>query len=196
MSSLVVTGRPGIIVVSGYVKSVQPEEVVIENNCYLPESKKLMRKRLRIHFETPNQTAKRLKINEFVIATVRPTSELIRVWEGRKEDSYEEYAAFGFNVRYTGSFDFPAYGQSEEEHVFCGAIEPVKVTRDKTGRVWSSIHVFWRRAGKTEERQLLHPSNISDRMEGIKKCIFITGPEKTGAKGKKYYFLKKVITVV
>ena len=174
--------RQGIMVVSGIVKeaSFQKGEVVIENDILLPVSRVITRKRIRFSIDRNYIRSMNLesKLGSFILATIRPTPGLAMYADGC-EDPAMEYQAKGFNMRFSGSFDFDPRGEEKESHVFCA---PIKRMEHKiiSGKSFVFFDIAWKRSGLVVE------SGEPNSYRGMKRGVFVTGKLQTTSLGPVY----------
>lgn len=172
MRQLIVFARPGIVVISGQVRYAERGLVVVENNVYLPVSKKFELKQIEISFPE-NQIAKmRLKPGNFVIATIKDNDPgLDEVIHGGEVPNKTFYVS-GYNIRYSGSFDFAGYGEYDETHVFSGTVKDL--IKNEKGDVNLRLNCW--KNGNAIEYLIYLPAKKATGIITGKKIIVVTGP--------------------
>ena len=191
MGQLFILRRPGIIVVSGLVTEANGDEVVIENDCYLPVSQRTEKRRCRVQF--PAGRARSLSLTEgaFVIASVKDDFRVEMLMEGG-ETPDREYRMAGFQIRYTGPFDFARHGREKEQHVFSGSILSSR-SGGSEGRFWTLATIGWKRRGEAECRDVvLWGKDKPPACETGRRTILVTG-ERREQDGRPYYHAAKMI---
>ena len=188
MGRLIILSRPGIMVVSGVVKEVDLSRatVVIENDVLLPCSGVVDRRRIRMVCDLKKIYAMRLnqKIGSFILASVRPSDELVLLEDGGEDDT-TEYCASVYNMRFSGSFDFDRRGEQKEEHVFCASIK--KITFQKFGdKVYAFFYIQWNKQGYPETKTLVVRIKNPDSVINMKRGIFVCGAMQKSSLGDVY----------
>lgn len=178
MNALFVMRRPGIIVVSGFVKEVHEGEVVIENDCYFPVSDAV--EKARCHLEVAQDVIDRMKITTgaAVIASTTDSFLVEMLMEGA-ETSSRDFHLKAYTLRYNGSFDFERHGQEKECHVFSGNLLNVQ-SYEKEGRFLVKARLAWKRKGREEVRNLVFWSKDDFDSEKFqnKRVVSVTGEAK------------------
>ena len=196
MSSLIVMSRPGLMVVCGIIKKVDisASEVTIENDVYMPVSRRTERKKLRIGVNRNKISAMKLgeKIGTFILATVKPVTELLLLEDGG-EDSKTEYYTMAYNIRFSGSFDFDSLGDAPESHVFCAGIRDKEFATIK-GKTFAFLDISWKKSGNLEERKLVIQTSRSgvEALRDMKRGTFVTGPLQNTSYGP-VYKVKRIV---
>ena len=126
MSQLIVFARPGAALVSGFVKEISKNMAVIENNLWLPVSKKSERRRIRISFDNDQIEKMRLAKEAFIFATVSDADPALNIVLTGGETSDTTYNAHGYTVRFNGAFKFSATDTQKETNVFVGKVSDIK----------------------------------------------------------------------
>lgn len=149
MKQLIIFARPKIVVVTGRVVKIESNKVMIENDLYQPVSKCIAKRWMEISFEPHKITSMKLKKGSFIIATVKDNDiALQEVISGGESDTMV-FVVTGYNLRYSGTYDFDGYGEYRETHVIVGQVEDIRILDN--GYVTFSILCFRR-----GERLVMH----------------------------------------
>lgn len=178
MGRLIVLDRNQIQIVSGRVIDIAKDKITIEDEVILKDKTKVNKKITLIYNKAANL---KLKKGAVIIASVRANNELSALAKGINNS--KDIAVNAYVVRYTGNFDFEAYKNIKETHVFCANIS--KITEIKSGSLISiSLN--------SEQKTLFTSAAVKGKLS--KKSIFVTGAPQISSVGI-VYKCKSIITV-
>ena len=187
MSAVFIMRRPGIIVVSGVVKEIRNDQIAIENEWYMPVSRKTVAITCRLDTEPGVAARMKLQPGAMVIASCMDSFPVQMLLEGA-EVSEREFTFKAYNIRYNGSFDFEQHGTEKEQHVFSGCVLDARAGQSRSGKTWTRMVIVWKKNGKEEKRNVVYWSDIGEDLTDMrgKKAIFVTGPRSV-SQGSVYY---------
>lgn len=172
MKQLIIFARPGIAVVSGVVRYAEHGKVLVENNVYLPVSKKMELRQMEISFPESKLTRMRLKPGNFVLATIKDNDPALDEVIHGGEVPDKVFHVTGYNIRYSGSFDFDAYSEYDETHVFSGSVKDL--IKNDRGDVNFKLNC-WKNSQAVDYLIYL-PAKKAQGITTGKKIIVVTGP--------------------
>lgn len=184
MSLLAVMHRPGIVLVSGTVVDMSERRFTIENDVYLPVSKRSEKRRAVIEMDGGKIARMHLSIGAFVLVTCRDNNGIAALCEGG-ETNDKTYYLRGYNLRYNGSFDFEAHGNAKETHVFYGSIVKTLSGVTDAGKSWKYWTLSYRRNGEQVLVNVMEWNSSADGTE--ENRVFVTGPQRRSKNGTSYY---------
>ena len=172
--------RPGLLTVSGYVKGVLDDEVVIENS--------FKNDPLDIHLvRTPKCTwLKGLTAGAAIVATTEDNFAIEMILDGGTIP-LKEITLGCYNMRFNGGFDFDKRNEIKEQHVFVGTLLSAS-QRSQSGVPYEMGVVSWKRRGQSETRAVYRWNPTGLLMPDLigKRIITVTGEGVVTNKGKIY----------
>lgn len=190
MGELIVLYRSGIVVLSGTIISIDKDEqsIIIENYCSVVNE--IRRCKIHVH---KNETARPdMTVGSFILATVKSNQPLAILATGGN-DGVHFYESDGYNIRYSGAYDFAPRGIEKEQHVFLGS--PLSSYQGRSG-TWYTIG--WTKNQKRETRVLYADRATAERINDYlsdgssSRLVYITGEKKLSERGS-YYVINQVV---
>ncbi len=149
--SLFMLHRPGLLAVSGKITEVDGVSVTIQGDVFLPVSKKVVKRLVRIIKPMRFSERMNLKVGEDIVAITEDEFSINSLFEGAETDD-ELYELQGYNIRYGGVFDFVQSDENEEEHLFSGQIKTAKIIN---GGKYQIVMIHVRSQNQNEVRYLI-----------------------------------------
>lgn len=175
MKQLIIFARPGIAVVSGTVRYVERGKIMIENNLYLPVSKKIETRQMEIDFPESKVRNLKLKVGAFVLATIKDDDPALNEVIHGGETNTTVFSVSGYNIRYSGTFDFDGYGNYKETHVLSGKVQDI--IRGDDGYVKFTL-ASWK-CGQPIESTISIPLKRAPGIKDGQKVAVVTGEFQT-----------------
>ncbi len=150
--------RPGVIGCQGKVMEIaSPHEIVISGDVELPVSHRTEERAARIFCPKLNLERMRLNVGDSVVCLTKDNYAVEMLFSGA-ETPNREYKLTGYEIRYSGEFDFPRNGEIPEQHIFYGQVIE-SGTIEKSGRVFTVHKIHIRAAGENRQKILLESGN-------------------------------------
>ena len=171
---LFIMRRPGLLGLTGRITDLpSPHMVTISGEVELPVSRKKEIRSANIWFPRLNAGKMKLKIGDMVVCITKDNFSVEMLFDGAETPS-KVYDLKGYEIRYTGIFDFPEKGETKEQHLFCGQVISSVITKGRSGKALTVTDIHIRSAGKNETRTVIEAgSNL--RKEGDMIHV-VTGP--------------------
>jgi len=192
MKTLFPLRRPGILVVSGIVKEINGDEVVIENDLQLPVSGTVQSGRAHLDVSGTDISKMRLKPGDTVIASTSDNFLVEMLKEGAESPDKDFYLK-AHTIRYNGSFDFDRHGTEKEQHVFSGTVVSAQSGRSRD-KIYTRMVIAWKKNGKDTVRNIVFFGKESMEKKVGSRIITITEEAKQ-SKGISYFQAKEIYDV-